>query len=1047
MSAFSQHALPIHPLARKILVETEDNEQFCLEDYDDVRCELVSTGHHLTSVLMNPRETLLDDLFDEFAYDQTTPLDFFSSYSALNYSPSSTTSMFSSSHSSLAPSSSHHYASASSHNAGIVTPLALTTTELQQIDQFVKNIQRISKTYQSSQKSNSRVSVRAGMSPHSLSSQQKANDDLRVCYEQVPDLFFRSDFSLTRPEHFQSTMCLVSTSSNSPSSTTSMRCSFSQERLSSCLDLVEVALLRQIWSRSIAFFRTLDDLKGLRDVVQGTTARVQNIRAHLLATDKRLTAEARTIPTKSRRRDNLMSVHSLAVRVQEVLQGRTFLLQLLEAGDYFTAQEALVRVQDIYLKNCRGVRGLDAVGGDLQAMAAVIADIISGKFITLALQWDIGHNSLVTNDDFDSKDHSVKGEITDDYLGDLNGLTSSLAMTSFPLGNLAGEELSALIVALVGHGCGLDGTIDSGCGELVKALQAYQTRLSEGLKLTVRTCVMEYLQTADLSTLTDFLAEEPMRSDNSAMGEESPTIGLESSVPYIQRVREMSADSFLGCLLMAYEHLLLALERASDFHAFFSLKINQFSDSTVSPVVLEERFDSDFKFGSNSQLSGSKSEDVKSEFKISLDTAKFLADQSKFCLSAACDVAQKSVAQLLSIRKENNARLPYATMKQLWENSLAFVAKLESFNHQTTAFALRQCLLIQCRIFIEAYHDNYKTQLVNTLDNERWLQCDVSPDRQKEIDRLVSGKAFLTFIQGSGSGIQHVARSESHSSQLSGQVGTDIAASISPGAEKKKEARPVVVEKKEYRITWSVLLLVDILFVYLDIVYHFPPILAEVINKMVELVRLFNTRTKQLVLGAQAIQSAARLKSITAKHLGITAQSLSFCIVLLPHMRAALLAQIPSKQQILLTELDRLSQELFDHHHAIINKFVAIVSDMIEVSAIKLKSMDWDRVSGHGQACCEYFEEMQKNILTLHKVLNGILPAEEMQDIFLRIFHLINRKVPVHFEEVMPSSVAGKQRILDDITHLVFSLSKLKHVDTSVLTAQLEDHFRKKFGR
>lgn len=994
---------------------------------------------------MNPRETLLDDLFDEFAYDQSTPLDFFSSYSSLNYSPSSTTSMFSSSHLSFASSSSHHYASTSSHNAAILTPLALTTTELQQIDQFVKNIQRISKTYQIRQKSDNRVLARAGMSPHSLSSQQKANDDLRVCYEQVPDLFFRSDFSLTRPEHFQSTMCLVSASSNSLSSTTSMPCSFSQERLSTCLDLVEVALLRQIWSRSIAFFRALDDLKGLRDVVQGTTVRVQNIRAHLLATDKRLTAEARTIPTKSRRRDNLVSVHSLAVRVQEVLQGRTFLLQLLEAGDYFTAQEALVRVQDIYLKHCRGVRGLDAVGGDLQAMAAVIADIISSKFITLALQWDIGRNSLqITNDDFDLKDHSGKGEILDDYLGDLNGLTSSLTVASVSLGNLPGEELSELIVALVGHGCGVDGTIDSGCGELVKALQAYQMRLAEGLKLTVRTCVMEYLQTADLSTLTDFLAEEPIRGDNSTMGEESPTIGLESSVPYIQRVREMSADSFLGCLLMAYEHLLLALERAADFHAFFSLKINQFSDSTVSPVMLEERLDSDLKFGSDS---GCKSEDVKSEFKISLDTAKFLADQSKSCLSAACDVAQKSVAQLLSIRKENNARLPYATMKQLWENSLAFVAKLESFNQQTAAFALRQCLLIQCRIFIEAYHDNYKTQLVNTLDNERWLQCDVSPDRQKEIDRLVSGKAFLTFIQGSGSGIQQVARSESHSSQLSSPVGTDIAASILPGAEKKKEARPVVVEKREYRITWSVLLLVDILFVYLDIVYHFPPILAEVINKMVELVRLFNTRTKQLVLGAQAIQSAARLKSITAKHLGITAQSLSFCIVLLPHMRAALLAQIPSKQQILLTELDRLSQELFDHHHAIINKFVAIVSDMIEVSAIKLKSMDWDRVSGHGQACCEYFEEMQKNILTLHKVLNGILPAEEMQDIFLRIFHLINRKVPAHFEEVMPSSVAGKQRILDDITHLVFSLSKLKHVDTSVLTAQLEDHFRKKFGR
>lgn len=58
MSAFSQHALPIPPLARRILVQPEDSELFCWEDYDDVRCELVSTGHHLVRYTLMTHKTM-----------------------------------------------------------------------------------------------------------------------------------------------------------------------------------------------------------------------------------------------------------------------------------------------------------------------------------------------------------------------------------------------------------------------------------------------------------------------------------------------------------------------------------------------------------------------------------------------------------------------------------------------------------------------------------------------------------------------------------------------------------------------------------------------------------------------------------------------------------------------------------------------------------------------------------------------------------------------------------------------------------------------------
>lgn len=105
---------------------------------------------------------------------------------------------------------------------------------------------------------------------------------------------------------------------------------------------------------------------------------------------------------------------------------------------------------------------------------------------------------------------------------------------------------------------------------------------------------------------------------------------------------------------------------------------------------------------------------------------------------------------------------------------------------------------------------------------------------------------------------------------------------------------------------------------YLEISFSFAPVTTDVIVKAVELLKLFDTRTKQLVLGAQAIQSAARLKSISAKHLAVTAQSISLLVALLPHLRAALLAQLPPKHHIQLLELDRVSHTLIDHHGQVI---------------------------------------------------------------------------------------------------------------------------------
>lgn len=95
---------------------------------------------------------------------------------------------------------------------------------------------------------------------------------------------------------------------------------------------------------------------------------------------------------------------------------------------------------------------------------------------------------------------------------------------------------------------------------------------------------------------------------------------------------------------------------------------------------------------------------------------------------------------------------------------------------------------------------------------------------------------------------------------------------------------------------------------YLSFHSILPDFATETGRRIVELLTIFNARSCQMVLGAQAMKQSG-LKSITAKHLALCSQS----VLLLSHLhnpiRAYLLKdQSQASKVILEPELDRLKQ-------------------------------------------------------------------------------------------------------------------------------------------
>jgi len=403
-------------------------------------------------------------------------------------------------------------------------------------------------------------------------------------------------------------------------------------------------------------------------------------------------------------------------------------------------------------------------------------------------------------------------------------------------------------------------------------------------------------------------------------------------------------------------------------------------------------------------------------------------------------------------------------MKILWDSTTHFVSAMERISG-TAGFGLKSTLLTQAKLFVEHLHEEGSVQLLAALDAERWVQADVGMERQAEIDRLTAGKAVLATHPSSPLAVapeRRFSSSLSSSQLLQQQQGEDegdlslsndaadsaaaaaTAAASSNGTRKKKEPTEAIVGEGRYKVVWSAVFLVSLLTNYLNVAANFPTLAMDVMQRVVDLLRLFNARTAQLVLGAGAIQANARLRSITAKHLALASQCLGLVLVLLAHVRAALAAHLQTKQQAFLVELDRLRQEYAEHQERILGKFVGIIGELVAQSAANtgLRETDWDAM---GSAACRFVEEVIKGVSTMHKVLGGVLPGVQVQDVFGRVFDLLGFRLKEYLEEARPVTNAGRQRLVDEVSHLVTSLSMLRGVNAEVLT-QLELTIKEKYS-
>ena len=431
------------------------------------------------------------------------------------------------------------------------------------------------------------------------------------------------------------------------------------------------------------------------------------------------------------------------------------------------------------------------------------------------------------------------------------------------------------------------------------------------------------------------------------------------------RLCALDAASFLNCLSMSFDLLLHALHRAHAVHRIVDATLVALAGGANGTNGAAVKGPGANGAGGGDRIGAASAAQsvgtARREGELQLMSQKSVRD--------ACELAQKTINKLLNFRKEVHTTMSIDELRALWTTSFEFINTVEKLSG--TQYVLRQTLFAQVKAFHERKFDQHMTELTTTLDSEKWVQADVSPERQMGIDNLATGQAF---IPGKLSGIRRKAAANGAPGRAAGGKG---------GPERPRN--DAVVEGSSFKIVWSVLLLIEHVTDNLAVAAHFPiatatevlqvarppttsphllarathllvsiahglisasllcfvGMLLWLVQRVVNLLDFFNTRATNLIIEGGAVHSAARLKQIHAKHLALCSQCLGLVMTLLPHIRAALSAQLPPKHHLLLKDLDRVRKSYREHHERILSMFVTIVGDLTSAAAASVAGTNW----------------------------------------------------------------------------------------------------------
>ncbi|XP_035781042.1 vacuolar protein sorting-associated protein 54-like [Anopheles albimanus] len=266
-----------------------------------------------------------------------------------------------------------------------------------------------------------------------------------------------------------------------------------------------------------------------------------------------------------------------------------------------------------------------------------------------------------------------------------------------------------------------------------------------------------------------------------------------------------------------------------------------------------------------------------------IDTEAFLSPtdygtvQSKLAnlLASVCNYCHERCANLVSNKSlEKSGAASAEQIVQLSTIVERFAAGCETVCG-VASVPLKLALRAQANRFAQKFHAERKSKLALLLDSERWKQAEVPAEFQTMVDCIARGDFHWCKTAGADQQQQQQLHPETNGNGVTGSRST-------PPSQPPQSV--LVVDGEPFALVGAALLLVQIVGEYCRCASQLPVIASQLARSVVDLLRTFNSRCCQLVLGAGALHVAG-LKTITSSNLALVSRALQLVLWLLPHVK------------------------------------------------------------------------------------------------------------------------------------------------------------------
>lgn len=809
-------------------------------------------------------------------------------------------------------------------------------------------------------------------------------------FSAVPQQYFDPSFDLRRPGVFEGLLAA------------SRSLDDVHDALTGQLDTVECHLLTAIRARSKQFFEALSQLQDLRDRVLDASITAAGLQKHIGRAKVENCVQPLAIIAMARRRSRRADVLDLLTVAREAMQAPTAVARLYHAGDLSGTLDVIQQARLIIGSKLARVSCMADVRRKLDHFEKVVSNDLVDKYTRAAVSIvTIGSASGIVDIASDSGfPHAAGSSGSSSSAGSALHYGAANALGGFGEADLEWELQSNLKPLLAGL---------LRVGRVAEALDAFQASLIHEMIEVLRSDAAEAVAAAESASVSPSLRQP---GDYKADVTEAP-----------ERLQALSPSAFLDVISAMCRAATSILRRVGDVHDLLERTLDS-HHLQHSGVTASQASAASTKARGAPAVSNQIHQDRDGvEMAVELQRIRALSSGQ---VAVAVDTAQRRLAALLCVRREQSARMRVADLRALWDTVAQFNASCSAvlthagagpgtptgasssgFGHQMipvpgsllagiSSTRSGDEALYHAKSMLQYAHTRNVSALTAMLDSEAWKQADVP----RQVQAIADAISAAVSAAPSAAVIQRAAAA----------AASDEQASLPAAIASLPPAKSLTAGGQSFVIVGTGVMLVKMLGDYSSIAEAIPDVAGDAIQCTVQLLRQFNNRATQLVLGAGAMQTA-QLKRITAKHLAVTSQTLGAILALLPSLRAVLLMRLPPQQHVLLSDLANVSADILAHDNRIRAKFVAIVKDLVVKCLGDMRGLRWGDPEASLHLPSAPMAELTNGITTLYRILKSVFRSEQLADIYTRILVMLNAHLPGQVAALLSHLVMEAQQL------------------------------------